>query len=110
MQISLMVSFLYMCTHYTLFVCTFLLICIVPKIELPGALYINFYSVDCKEPIHVHVEFQGSKCKVWIESMTVAWHKGFKPYQLNRIVKLLKRHEKTIRGVWDAHCRQEKSK
>jgi hypothetical protein len=36
-----------------------------------------FYSFDCNEPAHVHVQRQRMVCKFWIEPLALAQNHGF---------------------------------
>ena len=36
-----------------------------------------FYSFDCYEPMHVHVEKDNSNCKFWLDPVSLAANYGF---------------------------------
>jgi hypothetical protein len=46
-----------------------------------------FYSFDCNEPMHVHVQRERRLCKFWLEPVVLSFNDGFSPTELNRIRK-----------------------
>jgi hypothetical protein len=65
-----------------------------------------FYSFDCNEPVHVHVERDDMECKFWLAPLVLASNAGFSPRELSRIRDIIKEHEARIRKAWDEHCHQ----
>lgn len=53
--------------------------------DIPGPYRFFFYSFDCKEPKHVHVERDRSNCKFWLDPLVLARNHGFAPHELNQI-------------------------
>jgi hypothetical protein len=74
----------------------------IPGIEGPDRLF--FYSFDCCEPMHVHVERDDSTRKFWLEPVALAGNFGFAPGELNRIRKLIQAHHSEIQDAWRQHC------
>ena len=74
----------------------------IPGVEGPYRLF--FYSFDCREPRHVHVERDDSTCKFWLEPVALARNYGFAPRELNRIRKLVQTHHSEIQDAWRQHC------
>ena len=74
----------------------------IPGIEGPYRLF--FYSFDCREPMHVHVERDDSTCKFWLEPVALARNYGFAPRELNRIRKLIQAHHSEMHDAWRQHC------
>ena len=74
----------------------------IPGIDGPYRLF--FYSFDCREPRHVHVERDDSTCKFWLEPVALARNYGFAPRELNRIRKLIQTHHSEIQDAWRQHC------
>ena len=74
----------------------------MPTIEIEGYKF-RFYSTDCYEPPHVHV-FKGEKeAKIWLEPVEVQANYGYNSSELNRIVKLTRKHRSHLLEVWNAH-------
>lgn len=63
-----------------------------------------FYSFDCHEPRHVHVQRENMVCKFWLEPLALASNHSFPPHELNRIRELLRTRLRTIIEAWDEHC------
>lgn len=77
----------------------------MPTIKgVPGPYRLFFYSFDCNEPAHVHVERERYSCKFWLGRFDLASNDGFNARELNRIRVLLRKTEPKIRRAWDEHC------
>ena len=74
--------------------------------DIPGPYRFFFYSFDCNEPKHVHVERDRSNCKFWLDPLVLARNHGFAPHELNQIRGLIKSHTGRISDAWDQHCGQ----
>jgi len=58
----------------------------VPTVRgIEGPYQFFFYSFDCNEPKHVHVQRERNMCKFWLEPLALAGNDGFAPHELNRI-------------------------
>ena len=77
----------------------------VSRIDGPYRFF--FYSFDCGEPRHVHVQRDRSVCKFWLQPVEMSSNDGFSPKELNRIRKLIVEHSDRISEVWDEHCGPE---
>jgi hypothetical protein len=71
---------------------------------LPGPYRFFFYSFDCTEPVHVHVERDRSTCKFWLRPVSLAANRGFSAHEVNKIRKLVSEHREAIQNAWDEHC------
>ena len=77
----------------------------MPSIKgIPGPYRLFFYSFDCGEPKHVHVQREKMLCKFWLEPMHLAKNDGFAPKELNAILKLIGRNLPKILEAWHEHC------
>jgi hypothetical protein len=72
--------------------------------DIPGPYRFFFYSFDCNEPMHVHVERDRESCKFWLEPLALAANRGFSAKELNRIRVLIADHLGVIRNAWSRHC------
>ena len=72
--------------------------------DIPGPYRFFFYSFDCNEPRHVHVQRDSSTCKFWLEPVSLASNNGFSPKELNRIRKLIIEHHAKLIEAWNEHC------
>jgi hypothetical protein len=73
---------------------------------------VHFYSYDCSEKMHVHVEYDECEAKFWVEwsaeadSTTLILHSStnYSQKELHSITKALEHHGKTITTEWQKHC------
>ena len=72
--------------------------------NIPGAYRFFFYSFDCNERMHVHVQRERMICKFWIESVALARNQGFTAKELNIIRKIIMRNRNRIMEAWYEHC------
>jgi hypothetical protein len=72
--------------------------------DIPGPYRLFFYSFDCAEPMHVHVERDRDTCKFWLDPVALAANRGFTSKELNRIRGLIAQHSGVIRDAWNEHC------
>lgn len=62
----------------------------IPSIKnIPGPYRLFFYSFDCNEPVHVHVQREKMICKFWLEPVELARNHGFPGRELSRIRQLI---------------------
>jgi hypothetical protein len=77
----------------------------VPTIKgIPGAYRFYFFSFDCTEPMHVHVQRENRLCKFWLAPLALARNHGFSPAELNRIRRTIGSHLPRIMEAWHEHC------
>jgi hypothetical protein len=71
---------------------------------IPGPYRFFFYSFDCNEPIHVHVQRERMICKFWIKPLTLARNQGFSAKELNILRGIITRNRDKIAEAWYEHC------
>ncbi|MGE0087593.1 MAG: DUF4160 domain-containing protein [Desulfococcaceae bacterium] len=74
--------------------------------NIPGPYRFFFYSFDCNEPMHVHVQRDKAVCKFWLEPLSLVKNNGFSSKQLNLIFKTIIKNQSKIREAWYEHCGQ----
>ena len=77
----------------------------MPTVLREGPYRFFFYSRDCSEPLHVHVETSDGSCKVWVASLETVQAIGLSNKEINEIVDLVEKHRETIEIKWNEHCR-----
>jgi hypothetical protein len=78
---------------------------LMPSIpDIAGPYRFFFYSFDCGEPMHVHVERDRDKCKFWLDPVTLAANNGFTAKELNRIRRTIAENIGAMRDAWSKHC------
>jgi hypothetical protein len=63
-----------------------------------------FYSFDCNEPMHVHVQRERMICKFWIKPLALAKNNGFAAKELNAIREIIAKNSDAIMEGWHEHC------
>jgi hypothetical protein len=72
--------------------------------NIPGPYRFFFYSFDCNEPEHVHVQRERKVCKFWLDPIVVNKNYGFSPKELNMIRKMIQSNFEIIMEGWNEHC------
>ncbi|MEW6718675.1 MAG: DUF4160 domain-containing protein [Chloroflexota bacterium] len=72
--------------------------------NIPGPYRFFFYSFDCNEPMHVHVQREKMTCKFWLEPIALSKSKRFTSRELNRIREMIQDNLETIIEAWHEHC------
>ena len=52
------------------------------------------------EPMHVHVRRGRNQAKYWVDSLSIAWMRGYRPHELNEIERIIGENEDFIRKIW----------
>ncbi len=71
---------------------------------IPGPYRFFFYSFDCNEPMHVHVQRERMICKFWIKPLALAQDYGFSAKELNTIREIIAKNTDAIMEGWYEHC------
>lgn len=71
---------------------------------IPGPYRFFFFSFDCAEPKHVHVERDRRMCKFWLKPLALESNRGFRRHELNRIRQLIAGNIPLILEAWEQHC------
>ncbi|MEA3241760.1 MAG: DUF4160 domain-containing protein [Pseudomonadota bacterium] len=74
----------------------------VKKISGPYRFF--FYSFDCNEPMHVHVQREKSVSKFWLNPLALCKNNGFTPKELNTVRKTIQSNMTKILEAWNEHC------
>jgi hypothetical protein len=74
----------------------------VKKISGPYRFF--FYSFDCNEPRHVHVQREKAVCKYWLTPLELAGNDSFSERELSRIRNEIERNMDRILEAWHEHC------
>lgn len=76
-------------------------ICMPTILTIKGVRF-YFYSNE-EDRIHVHIQVQNAKAKIWMDDFTVAKSDDFKRHELNALVKLARKYEQEIKQAWEDH-------
>ncbi|HEV8130620.1 MAG TPA: DUF4160 domain-containing protein [Acidobacteriota bacterium] len=72
--------------------------------DIPGPHRFYFYSFDCNEPVHVHVQRERMICKFWLEPIVLAQNHGFSARELSQIRAAIQLNLAKIQEAWREHC------
>ncbi len=72
--------------------------------DIPGPYRVFFYSFDCSEPMHVHVQRERMVRKFWLDPLELANNFGFTPRELNQVRQMVQSNLQIIRETWNEHC------
>ena len=75
----------------------------MPTVLRHGGYRFFFYSLEAREPTHIHVEQGRKTAKFWIEPVRLASSDGFRTHELNRLRLLVIAHRGIFQEAWDEH-------
>lgn len=75
----------------------------MPTVLRAGPYRFYFFSHEPNEPPHVHVDRDDRSAKFWLEPVALARNLGFSASELNRILRLVDKHQATLLEAWDGH-------
>jgi hypothetical protein len=77
---------------------------------MPTALRIGpyrfyFYSYDCGEPRHMHVDRESMSAKIWLDPVvSLADNHGYSRRELREIERIATENLEILRNEWDKFC------
>ena len=77
---------------------------------MPTALRIGpyrfyFYSYDCGEPRHMHVDRESMSAKIWLDPVvSLAENHGYSRRELREIERIAIENLETLRNEWNNFC------
>lgn len=72
--------------------------------NIPGPYRFFFFSFDCNEPKHVHVQREKLVCKFWLEPLELGKNYGFSPRELGEIRRIIQANISRVVEAWHEHC------
>jgi len=72
----------------------------MPTIHQEGPYSFVFFSSDRGEPPHIHVKRDRLVVKYWLRPISLAKNLGFPDHELNRIERLVVKHEQMFLEGW----------
>ena len=73
-------------------------------IGITGPYRFFFYSFDCNEPMHVHVQREHMVCKFWLEPVELCSNHGCSARELTTIRNEIRANLVKIIEAWHEHC------
>ena len=62
-----------------------------------------FYSLEGREPPHIHVAHAGRYAKFWLEPVTLAENRGFRGHELTDVRQIVVEHQQVFLEKWNAY-------
>ena len=59
-----------------------------------------FFSLEGKEPSHIHVEHAENYAKFWLNPISLVRNHGFRSHELTEIRKLVEKHKPLFEEKW----------
>jgi hypothetical protein len=72
----------------------------MPTVLRIGAYRLYFFSHEPNEPAHVHVDRGSSTIKVWLKTEEFVGNRGFRPHEINAILKMVDEHREALLEAW----------
>ena len=79
----------------------------MPTVFIQDGYRVSFYSYDLAGRMHVHVFKDGHECKIWLDDLSLAFNRGFKPHETAEIRRLIAGRRAEIVERWLEHGRKE---
>ena len=77
----------------------------MPTALRKGPYRFLFYSADCIEPAHMHVQRDDKLAKIWLHDLSFADTGGFPAKELARIIAAARKHRSRLQEQWNEHCK-----
>ncbi len=68
----------------------------MPTVLRIGPYRFHFYSDEKNEPPHIHVRFEDSECKFWLDPVLLAKNRGVPAHKLHEIERLVFENHKFL--------------
>jgi hypothetical protein len=76
----------------------------MPTALIVGPYRFFFWSYDCIEPRHIHVQRDRSRARFWLDPVSLADNGGFRANELRRIERIILENLDLLRSKWNEHC------
>ena len=77
----------------------------MPTALRQGPYRFYFYSYDCSEPRHMHIDREDKSAKFWLDpDVLLADNFGFNRRELRAIERITRESLERLRNEWDTFC------
>lgn len=77
--------------------------CTVPALLRVRGYRFFFYSMESREPAHIHVAHAGRYAKFWLEPVSLANARGFRGHELTEIQEIVVEHRELFWERWNEY-------
>jgi len=67
-----------------------------------------FFSLEGREPAHIHVEKGDDYAKFWLSPISLARSRGFRSHELTEIIKIIRENHQLFKEKWDEYFSRRK--
>lgn len=71
---------------------------------ISGPYRFHFWSYDCEEPRHIHVQRENKHAKFWLDPILLAESYGFRGKELCEVERIIVANRTLLQEAWDEHC------
>ncbi|RPI18020.1 MAG: DUF4160 domain-containing protein [Acidobacteriales bacterium] len=75
----------------------------MPTVSRVAGYRFFFFSLEGKEPPHVHVEQAEKYAKLWLDPVAIVRSRGFRSHELSEIMRIVRENRQIFREKWDEH-------
>ena len=75
----------------------------MPTLLRVGGYRFFFYSLEDREPPHIHVAHAGRYAKFWLDHVTLASNRGFRSHELTVVGELVSDNREFFLEKWNAY-------
>jgi hypothetical protein len=79
----------------------------MPTVLRTGGYRFFFFSLEGREPPHVHVENAEKYPKIWLDPISVAQSKGFRSHELSEIIRIVRKTQGLFLERWNEHFKRK---
>ena len=76
----------------------------MPTVAREGSYRFFFWSADCNERPHIHVEEDNRKAKFWLDPVELEQSGGFKKHKLRDMERLVTENRDYLLAQWEEWC------
>ncbi len=73
----------------------------MPALLRIGGYRFFFYSLEAREPPHIHVAHAGQYAKFWLDPVMLASNRGFRSHELTAIQRLVGENRQLFLEKWN---------
>ena len=75
----------------------------MPTVLKEGPYRLFFYSNEGNEPPHIHVEYENSTAKFWLNPVELVRNHGIASHRLTKVQSLVQEHRTQLLEAWHEH-------
>ena len=75
----------------------------MPALLRVGGYRFFFYSLEDREPAHIHAAHAGRYAKFWLDPVMLASNRGFRSHELTAIQRLVDENRDLFLEKWNAY-------